>query len=449
MDFLVGGVPRGGTTVAAKFLSLHRDMFCYAGETHIVPLLHELFGQHPCAPAKIDTCIEFLRQQFMTTMVTMPRFSVSRGAHPANLIFDEQAVEDVLAFVRGRLAEGRCGQDLYHDALDLLSTLLAARDPRPLRGEKTPSNVFALAEYGGPGGPAPVVVLREPLGVVRSMRCRQDQFAGPFSGEIENCIGLYLEYVDACLRCLKQPGATLVRYEEMADDPAEVLRRAYALFGREPEERVVRFVEKGGDKEVADRAPMNYRRLTYSPKLEGIRGLDAWKIAELTRSVREAAGYDDACLARIGYPLAEHCPVAEVPTLVTPLGGFHKCESESHVWMKRQGRLAVYLPRTAKAVVRLSFWSNFPEEICGGRDITLSLLVDGAPREQVRVPAGQAATRLKTTLSGADLRPMGEAGSFAVLELRSSLAYAPIAVLDNTTDHRVVSFVFTGWKVKV
>jgi len=448
MDFLVGGVPRGGTTVAAKFLSLQQDMFCYAGETHIVPLLQELFGQHACAPGKIDACTQFLRSQLMSSMVAMPRFSVSRGAHPANLIFDEQAVEQVLDAVRSSLKRGKFGEALLGDALGLLRDLLAERDPRPIRGEKTPSNVFALAEHG-PGHPViSVVVMRDPIGVVRSMRARQDKYAEPFSGDIENCIGIYLEYGSACLRCLKQPDSVLVRYEEMAEDPGEVLRRMYARFDREPEERVIRFVEHGGDKEIADRAPMNYKRLTLSPKTDGLTPLDVWKTVELTRCVREAVGYTDAYLAGIGYPIPDECPEVDVPVMLTPLGGFHQKEPNSYAWMKKEGRLIVYMPKTKKAIVRLVFWSNFPDLVTGGKSVSLTLYVSGSQRQQVEVKGKRGAAVIEAVLFANDLSPMGTTGCYAILELRSSMVYAPIAALDGTNDTRTVSFVLTSWSVQ-
>lgn len=434
--------------MAAKFLSLQQDMFCYAGETHIIPLLQELFGQHACVPGKIDACVRFLRPQLMSSMVEMPRFSVSRGAHPANLIFDEQAVELTLDVVKSSLKRGRFGEALFGDALELLRDMLAERDPRTILGEKTPSNVFALAEHGPGHTTVPVVVMRDPVGVVRSMRSRQDKYAEPFSGDIEKCIGIYLEYGTACLRCLEQPDSVLVRYEEMAEDPGEVLRRVFARFDRVPEERVVRFVERGGDKEIADRAPMNYKRLTLSSKTDGLTPLDVWKTAEFTRGLRVASGYTDDYLAGIGYPVPEECPGVDVPVMLTPLGGFHQTEPNSYAWMKREGRLIAYMPKTSKAVVRLMFWSNFPDVVTEGKSVGLTLYVNGSQRQSVQVTGKKGAAVIEAVLLTDDLCPMGTTGCYAILELRSSMAYAPIAALDGSNDSRLVSFVLTCWSVK-
>ncbi|WP_415518058.1 MAG: hypothetical protein ACEB74_10065 [Desulfovibrio aminophilus] len=431
--------------MAAKFLSLHSDMFCYAGETHIIPLTVSMFGQNACQKSKVNHCIQFLRGQLMTSMVTMPRFSVGKGAHPANLIFDEAAVEQVLSTLRSLLLAGCHGRPLYVAMLQLLRNLLAERDPRTIIGEKTPSNIFAQAEYGGGDGPVPVVVMREPLGVVRSMRGRQDCYADPFGGEIESCIGIYLDYGAACLACLENPRGIQVRYEEMAEDPAKVLRSTYALFGREPEERVIRFVEKGGDKEVADRAPMNYKRLAVNANIESLTPLDAWKIMEFTRPIRQAAGYSDAEMQRMGYNVPEACPAAEVPKMVVPLGGFHPSQADSCAWMQRQGRLVAYMPKAKSTTLRLFFWSSFPDLVTNGTPVELSLFVDGKERDRVQVTKKNGAAVLQVTLFGEDLKDFGPSGHYAILEIRSSLAYAPITACEDTVDGRVVSFVLTSW----
>lgn len=447
MDFLVGGMPRGGTTVAAKFMSLHPEIFCYAGETHLVPFMCDLFRQHPCRPDKINVVMDFLRTQFMISMVEMPRFSVSKGAHPANLIFDEKSVDALVAEIRNLLVSGYVGDSLHRLSLDVLRDILAKCDSRSILGEKTPSNVFSMAEQLDASSTKPLLVVREPFGVVRSMRGRSDPYASAFSGDTESNIGIYLDYGTAITQCLTKNDALLVRYEEMAKDPADVLKRMFGMFGREPEERVINFVERGRDQEIANRAPMNYKRLTMDLNHQDMSRVDMWKIASLTRDVRNSLGYSDDTMAEMGFDIPAEWPGDEVPAAMLPLGGFHATEENGQRWMKQQGRLVAYLPAGASRRVSIDLWSCFNPEVVQHQGVTLSLIINGVVRNQVTVPSGQQATRLEITLSDADVQPMSTKGSYAVLTLHSSVSYSPMTTTPDSLEVRDVSFLMYGWSI--
>lgn len=436
-------MPRGGTTVAAKFMSLHTDMFCCASETHLVPLLHGLFRQHPCRPEKLQATTEYLQAQLLTAMVEIPRFNVSQGAHPGNLIFDEACVDALVSGIKPLLASGKTWTDLHGPSLDVLRALLAERTPRTILGEKTPSNVFAMAEAIGPGKAKPVLVVREPFGALRSMRRRSDPYGAVFSGDTESNIGIYLEYGHAIKACLEKNNALLIRYEEMAKDPANALRRMFGLFGLAPEARVVDFVEHGGDQEIADRAPVNYKRLAMDTNHNRMTRVDAWKVLTLTRDLRTALGYSDEMMAGYGLPFALEWPGDEVPAAILPLCGFHAADSDGNRWMKQQARLAAYLPTGSSRNVCLKFWSCFPDEVLQGQPATLTVLVAGKIREQIPVPAGPQGTTIVVTLSD-DLLPMGASGHFVELTLHSSVTFTPLTTAPDSLDVRDVSLLFNG-----
>jgi len=448
IDFLVGGMPRGGTTVAAKFMSLHPDIFCYASETHLISYLYDFFRQHPCHPEKVKVVSEFLRSQLTTTMLEIPRFNVSKGAHVGNLIFDESSVNALVSELHELLVSGASGETMYRWSLEALRRSVAKCSARPILGEKTPSNVFAMADF--PGNEyltKPVLVVREPFGALRSMRRRSDPYASAFSGDTESNIGIYLDYGHAITRCLDKSDSLLVRYEEMANDPADVLTRMFGMFGLVPEERVINFVERGRDKEIADRAPMNYRRLTMDVNHNEMTQVDIWKILALTRSLRNELGYTDEVMEEWGLPSAVDWPGDDVPSAILPLGGFYPAEANGHRWMKQQGRLAVYIPSGKCRRVRIDLWSCFPSEIVQGNCVNLCLLLDGRVLEQVTVPCGQQNTRLEVALSEADVQPMGVQGSFAVITLQSSVSFTPMTATADGLDVRDISFLMHGWAI--
>jgi len=449
LDILVGGVPRGGTTVAAKIMSLHQDIFCYAGETHLIPFMHDLFGQLPCRYDKIDLVARFLRQQFMTAMVEMPRFSVSQGAHPGNLIFVEKDVDDLIDAVRRDLEAQLYGAELYKASLGTLRGLLSKADQRIILGEKTPSNIFAMADYAGLDAPKSIVVMREPIGVLRSMNARVikgDAYSSAFKGDLETNIGMYMEYAMAVRQVLNSAGGgLLVRYEDIAQSPGTVVRKMFKLFGREAEDRVIQFVETGRDREIANRAPMNYRRLNITAGYAELSPMDIWKVFSLTCELRKAFGYSDTAMTELGFKVPSDWPDVEVPLKVLPLYGFHQSSWIGDALMKRRGGLIVYLGKGRSYDVTLEFKSKFPEQIQG--EVELRVFLNGIQRELLKVRTGSRSTMVNLKVHSDELVPMGNRGGYAVIDLVSSVAYNLIGHTENGDDAREISFQLINWKI--
>lgn len=449
LALLMGGMPRGGTTVAAKFMSLHPDIFCYAGETHLIPFMHGMFGDLPCRPDKIDHVARYLRQQFMVTMVEMPRFSVSKGAHPGNLIFDEAAVDSLVEAVRNLLEARLYGIELYKACLAVLGDVLSKADPRPIQGEKTPSNIFAMADYADANAVRNIVVMREPLGVLRSMKARVeggDSYASAFKGCLESNIGMYLEYAMAARRILSSTaGSLLIRYEDMAQNPADVVLDMFKMFGREPEDRVIQFVEGTWDREIADRAPMNYRRLKVKPGPDALLPIDVWRIFSLTREVREYFGYPDERMNEYGFEVPLQWPGREVPSKILPLYGFYQVGWIGGPWMKRRGALIAYFDKGRTHEVTLELKSNFPEQLQG--TIELQLSVNGIHLETQKVNTGCRTTSVHLEIDSDALVPMGTRGGYAIISISSSVTYSELGHVAGGTDEREISFQLTNWKI--
>lgn len=450
LDLLVGGMPRGGTTVAAKFMSLHKDIFCYAGETHLIPFMHDMFGYFPCREDKIDLVTRFLHQQFMTAMVEMPRFSVSQGAHPGNLIFEEKDVDDLVESVRSHLTAQLYGADLYKASLKTLRGLLSKADQRIILGEKTPNNIFAMADYLGVGTTKNIVVMREPIGVLRSMKARVDEgdaYSNAFKGDLETNIGMYLEYAMAARQVLDSTeGGLLVRYEDIARTPATVVREMFKLFGREVEECVIQFVEGKWDREIADRAPMNYRRLNITTDYSELSPVDIWKVFSFTRELRNTYGYSDAAMTELGFDVPSEWPDIEVPSRVLPLYGFYyQTDGSDSLYMKRRGGLVVYLGKGRSHDITLEFKSKFPEQVQS--EVKLRLSVNGIQRELLKVNTGSRSTVVNLKIQSDELIPMGNRGGYAIIDLLSSAAYSQIGHTVSGIDAREISFQLSNWKI--
>jgi len=440
LAFLVGGMPRGGTTLVAKFLSLHPQSFCYAGETHLLPLLHGMFADAPCHPQRLEEVIDQLRRQLREAMLEMPRFSVERGAHPGNLLFCEADVERLCGGVRQLLGDRLHGLELHRAALVLLDATLARVQSRPLRGEKTPSNLFAMARY--PQATRNVLVGREPLGFVRSARGRvqgADPFAAAFEGSIEASVGLYLDYAHASRRLLQQdPGALWVRFEDLALAPAAVLQRLHDHLGLAVEERALRFVEQGNDPQLEDRAPFRYRRPGLQTADDFLSPEERWKLYHLTRSVREPLGYDDAQLRALGFAVPAAWPGGALDEAVLPLYGFGAAEAGSGARsMGRRGALLLYCAPGRRFELELTLVANLPESFAGPH--RLQLQVGDRVLHQHLFDSGLQCFDLQLELDERDLTAVGDAGSFAIVELECSSACCPLAHDATSPDGRELS----------
>jgi len=430
-------------------MRMHDDIFCYASETHIIPQLYNLFRKFPCHPAQVDTVGAYLQRHLTQTMIEMVRYNVERGARPGILIFDEDAVEDAVSGIRSFLHEGQCGSRLYSSALELIRELLDSRDPRPIKGEKTPGNIFAMANYPEEHRVVPIAVIREPIGTVRSMQQRNDPYAGAFAGGTERNIGMYMEYAEAVHRCMQNTRSQLVSFEEIAQDPVRVLTRLHRIFDREPDEHVMRFVEGAPDKEIPVRYNINYRRQKLSANAGDLTPVDLWKIGNLTKGIREAFNYSDEMLSALGYNIPTEWPGEELTAAFLPLSGFYPAEANGNIWMRREGRLIAYLPPKYSngCSVDLNLWSRFPGEIAGD-GITLDVFVNGKPKHQFLIQSGPRRSLLSVRLERYDLKPVGNAGSYAFVELRSSIAYAPAVIIPNAKDIREISFVLSDWSLR-
>lgn len=448
LDFLVGGMPRGGTTVAAKLMSLHPHIFCYAGETHLIPFMHSMLRHLPCNVNKVDLVIAYLRQQFMTAMVEMPRFSVSQGAHPGNLIFDEASVDSLVDVLRIHLNDQLYGVALYEASLSMLKDLLAKADSREILGEKTPNNIFAMADYATQSTTTNVIVMREPFGVLRSMQARvdgKDVYANIFDGTLEVNIGMYLEYAMAARRLLEScNGILLVRYEDMAKQPASVVQKMFQQFGRAPDSQVIEFVEGKWNKKIADRAPMNYRRLTIKAGFDQLMPIDIWKILELTRAEREFFGYSDDVMSEFGFEIPTEFPEIDLPTKLFTLYGFHPSQWIGGPYMKQRSGLIAYFTKSLHKEITLELKSNFPEEIL--EDVELSISVNRIPREKFMVSRGKQITKVNLKIHRDDILPAINYGGYITIDLVSSLSYCEIAHKANGHDAREISFQLVGWK---
>jgi hypothetical protein len=272
-----------------------------------------------------------------------------------------------------------------------------------------------------------------------------DPYSGAFDGAVEHQIGLYLEYGQAAVQCQAQNRSLLVHHEDLACDPASVITAMFALFDRHPEERVIRFVEQGRDKEIADRAPMHYRRLTISSDRSHLNSLDIWKIFHLTQTVRRSLGYSDPEMARHGFPESVDWPAGvAVPDRLIPLSGFHE-NAWQGLLMKEKATVLAYFSKCRDYRLFFEMESVFPEAL--GSHVQLEFFVSGQRIHGSQVLHGKRITKLEFSVCADTLHPIDSSGAYLFIELRSSHVYAPLAHVRGGSDYREQSFAIRQMKV--
>ncbi len=419
MDFIVGGMPRGGTTALSIVFNLHPDSFCYAAESHLMPLLLEFAQDAPAPSGSLKGLRKILEAQNHQVLIEMPRFSVKSGASDRWVIFDEPAVAKVNNLVMELLEQGLYGRELCEAALRRLSGVIREKSGKAVVGEKTPSNVFAFREYGSIGTKLAPVLLREPFSVIKSMQTRgedkTDQYNSPFKGQLVELIGLYLSYAEAVRDSQSQQHIMVVKYEELLKNSTEIVSSMYKTVGLRDHPRAIELAVKSLKIRSGEK-PWE----TFSPPEQAL-------IWHVTSAVRHQLGYGAEFYESQGYaPTSEqlHLPCDE--TIMQPIYGYYaKHVTEGGMWLMKDSCIVMQVSNTAKSV-EMKFWSEFPDAVSNDDTlITLSALESSAQAPFAQISVGKKATYSTLALDVASMTPAyrGANGSIYVFNLKSSHAY--------------------------
>lgn len=419
MDFVVGGMPRGGTTALSVVFNLHPDSFCYAAESHLLPLLLEFAQDAPAPSGSLKGLRKILEAQNHQVLIEMPRYSVKSGASDRWVIFDEPAVTTVNNFVMELLEQGLYGRELCETALRRLSDVIRAKSGKAIVGEKTPSNVFAFREYGAIGTKLAPVLLREPFSVIKSMQTRgedkTDKYNSPFKGQLVELIGLYMSYAEAIRDARSQKNIMVVRYEELLQNSAEIVGSMYKVVGLRDHPRAIELAVKSLKLRSGER-PWE----SFSPAEQAL-------IWHMTSAVRKQLGYTADYYTAQGYsPTEEQLSLPYDDTIVQPIHGFYpKHVTEGGTWLMKDSCMVMQVPNTAKSV-ELRFWSEFPDAVTRqDEQITLKAFQDNAEKPIAMLSVSNKATNSTLVLDLLKMTPCykGSKGSVFVFYLKSSHAY--------------------------
>ena len=346
LDFVVGGIPRGGTTAFSDAFNRHPDIYCHASETHLLEFSVQMSGPCPVSAAALPAVRAELRRCLQINLIDLVEFNRLMGSPDPEIGFgfmDLDRLADEMAAVFNHTSQGlACAERLSV----ILARELRQRSGKRLVGEKTPSNALALDQLGWrrtPLNAAPLfVVVRRPFPVIRSMRARLDNpidvFAAEYRGSSAEQAGYYVRHALACARLLRA-GARLVRYEDLSGNPHRVFRSALQIIGVAANERIVH--------ELA-------QTISYRSRDNGRSGIAAEEQALIDAITLPA-------LDQLGYG---RDPASQADKVALACGGRVIAGHHPDGWLdQRSVLMLVAEPHHHRA--RLQIWHRFPAAILG------------------------------------------------------------------------------------
>ncbi len=411
LDFLVGGIPRSGTTAFADALNRHPDLFCYASETNLLPLAQQIGCSGPIPPAAIPQVREWLRQELRQSLIDMVNFNIAMGSPEPTVRFNESEIDRLVTEILRIFATPDLGISLTDVVSAELARELRRKSGKKFVGEKTPSNVLAL-DTAYLSNPMPAdytrlfLVVRRSLSVIRSMRGRlsneKDKFTSAFVGDTAQQAGFYLKFALACAR-LARKGAQLLHYEVFSTNAREVLPGVLSAIGVPVNSSFVEAI----DGQIENRSRKDDR--------DSFSEADQATIDALT----------EGALALLGYA---RNPRSRASEAVFELG-FRVLAGEHHDKMLDRRAIVslVAEPHHRKATFR--FWHCFPGTVADGSDLVCWTVLDIEGRKAGSVTSrggGPATVHLSVDLDPARATRCANGRVLYVLEACCSHAFVPL-----------------------
>lgn len=420
MDFLVGGMPRGGTTAVAQLFNFHPDASCYAAESHLLPLMMEFAPDKPMPKGALKSAEKILHSQNTSVLIEMPRFSVSRGANAKWLLFDEADVALLNTKILGLLESGLYGAALCRACMGLFGDHIKARTGKAVIGEKSPPNVYAFQQFASLADKGTFSLLREPYAVINSMIRRgenaEDTYASPFRQETIGLIGLYTQYARAIRAAAMAGNTQIVTYDNLIAASEETVTTLFDAVGLHRDDTAIAA--------AANSVRPKGRGAPWAAM--GIR--DAALIWHLTKPIRAVHGFDEAYYDAKDFDVAIREAPIEISTgTIVPLYGLHpKSASEGGTWLAGDNAVAILCSNSARKLI-LKFWCELPNAGDGGDNTaTLTALAPETKQKlaQTSVARGKAQfSQLEIDLQQIPPVYEGVSGRIYSIELSSSFSY--------------------------
>ena len=438
MDLLVGGLPRGGTTIAADLFNFHPDAYCLAQESQVLPLCSNLADSAPIAPQHVEAVRGALLRQIDYVLRVVAEHTKTReeAAYesavkligrrapkpPHRIVFDEERVKRFVDSLVELFEAGLYGRELLTKCMGVLRDEIRREVSARYIGEKSPPNVFAISKFGLLGARAAVIMKREPYAFMRSMRqvdTGDSKLNEAFREPIWRMAGMYREYAGAIGKLAPSSRMIIADYAELLAAPDKLAKRMFAAVGLAPNSAAVA--------EAASRVTPQ----SHSRSWEAFTPAERALIWGLTADSRSTLRFKNDYFGALGFSAPDPGEYAIDANAAHLLSGFRTSGHNENFWMSDEGCLALETKPDCERVV-FPFWANYPRSILdSGQTAKIEVFAAGArkPVGACEVKGGEPslpsiAVELK------DIPPVLEnsTGAVRMVALRPSLSFKPIAM---------------------
>jgi hypothetical protein len=446
MDILLGGIPRSGTTALARAIELHPDIFCWSGETGLLPLLDELTRGLPMRADNLVGVTKMICRHLKSVLIDQREWIAAKDHVAPPVRINVEAVEHLASQVAAVLQSQLSRAQTLKNCTGILRTFLNQYNNRLLLAEKSPSNVL-LIDGSLTLARRWLITHREPFAVIASMleRTKSDPWAGIMGGEIEQRIGLYIRHARSVISAKASPSeAMLLGYDSLITDPCGSLANVCSFLRVEP---TLSYLDQVrciiGGKPATD-------------KWKQLAPLDCWKVLRLCSREMQALDYDERYYRASFDHMISGLPKTLEPQMVSLYGSFDPTQSDPMRWVQRKASFAVYAPQGVNAL-RLRIHNNVSA-------IIESSHLPGVAPEEWHVTAycdtGTGSPVPLSSLSLAvdflgdwqidlrDIEPLGHYGNWRLfkINLEANFAFIPCFMFANASDERPFSFGLVDWR---
>jgi hypothetical protein len=455
LDFIVCGMPRGGTTFFGQLFNTHPDVYCYFMETSFFRQLHIFGRERPFPPENLPALEGCLRSEFTAALVhgtreertstfrrlthyknVLGQHGLAEATGPGIRVWDETSVEELIAEVLDLFRRGLYGTALFSEGAAVLGSHLRGVTRRTRIGEKTPDNLFYVRslQEALPDLKA-FCILREPYSTLESMKrraLRSESFDSAFSREVWRGIVEYYRFMRAAFdlsQSSSDESFSVCRFEDLLDDPVREMQKVFRTLGLVPPDDLHGLLPHL-------RAPTDIRHtheLVLSPAENRL-------IDMVLGPMLRHFGYDDVLHGSglLGDVDLDEC--------VLPLAGVHADgglgEFIQHGWMSAQADLFL-LYRPHRSHLRLTLACDFPKAL--GLE-TVSLTFNSGGKVIARVETLPEQQDIQVDIALADLEQLAAGANLhgSHLRISSSDSYTPITIAGLGPDIRNFSFLIVA-----
>lgn len=424
----IGGIPRGGTTIALRLIGQHPDAFYWPGESSILPVVHALWSGGPPNKDCRAQIEDYVRDALRVALTEMQEWNAQEFNIADMPVVEPEQVAALSATIVDRVMEASSIRRALVEASSVLQEFLESYAPGGVHVEKTPANLFSYAHLSQEA--QWVICHREPFAVISSIqeRAGKDPFAMHWRTALEPCIGVYTQHAEYCIRALRSAEKPLeAQFEAVCAEPLKLQRGAWEKVGlrapRQPLEHLTRA--------MSDKAA--WRNFTPAER---------WKVLRLTETTRRLLGYDENYYGVSETEMTDGMTL-DAESYVAGMSGVYEGEGEAKIWMESRAALAVWLANGA-STVSLSFYNparlNLTEQALTFRTGNRRVVAEAAL-------ADDGLTIVDVDLSKATPAGATSAGRLFHLDVEAARSIIPVASLPGVLDQRVLSALMTGWRV--